>query len=210
MRANSIQFFLIGIMISICTTVNGGIPAGYECRSDSLPGNILIINSFDAMSIKARKNKKELFAELADSLKQLLHNRVQPQSQLQVNIIPGLFNETTNSDSTIFSLMSNHNASTAIVIKKLDVHFNQTGVVVTGVKNDKTRTASYDICAVITYILYNSETKLKEVEISICEYYTDRIVTSGLLAAGPDVVVKRKDAFKIIAKNAEKYLWGKF
>lgn len=44
----------------------------YQQEKDSLPINMLIINSFDAMSMKARKNKKELFRDLADSLKQVL------------------------------------------------------------------------------------------------------------------------------------------
>ena len=174
---------------------------------DSLPNKILIINSFDARSIKARKNKKELFAELADNLKQILYEKVIPQFATQAIIFPGLFQETVNSDSSIFSLMAANKATTAIIIKKLEVHFDQTDVEVTGPKKDKTRIASYNICADITYGSYSRKMKLKESEIRICEFYIKRIVTSGLFAAGPDVVGKKKDAFKIIAKNAQKYLW---
>jgi CHAT domain-containing protein/tetratricopeptide (TPR) repeat protein len=207
MKANAVLFGLIGIVLSLCSNSQDSNTAGHNPASDTLPENILIINSFDAMSIKARKNKKELFAELVDSLKQLLYNRIDPQYKPQAIIIPGVLPETANSDSSIFSLMAANNASYAIVIKKLNVFFNQTGVEVVKEKdNNKTRTASYDICAVVTYSQYDGEEKLAESEISICEFYTTRGVASGLLAAGPDVVGKSKDAFKIIAKNADKLI----
>src|SRR5260221_10670288 len=135
---------------------------------------ILIINSFDAMSMKARKNKKKLFAELEDSLKQLLYKSTQFKYKAQTIILPEILQETENSDSSIFLLMQNHNAAKAIVIKDIDVHFNQTGVKVTGKKNNKTRIASYDICSVITYSLYNSQAKHKESKVNICEFYTQR------------------------------------
>lgn len=158
------------------------------------------------MAMKARENKKELFAELADSLKQLLYNRIEPGYKPRVIIFPGVLQGTTNPDSSIFPVMAANNASLALVIKKIDVYFDQTGVEVVKEKDGKSRTASYDICAVVTYCQYDREEKLTESEIRVCEFYTKRGVASGLLAAGPDVVSKRKDAFKIIAKNAEKLI----
>ena len=140
---------------------------------DSIVNRFLIINSFDATSIDARKNKKILFGELADSIKQLLYNKLAPQFKDQVIIYPGLLPQTEKSDSIILSLMADSNASTAIVVKKLDAYFENTGVEVTGEKNDKTRKVSYDICSVITYQLYNSEEKLKETEIRVCDPFTE-------------------------------------
>lgn len=207
MKANVILFFLAGIMLSFYSSAKGSITAGHECKPDSLPGNILIINSFDAMSMKARKNKKELFAELADSLNKLLYVNIVAHRKNQATILPELLKETENSDSSIFSMMTNNKATTAIVIKKLDVYFEKTGVDVTGEKHNKTRIASYDICSVVSYELYYRESKPRESETTFCEHFTERQVISGLLAAGPDVVGKRKHAFKIIAKNAERYLW---
>ena len=169
---------------------------GNASVSDQMPDTsgrrILIINAFDASEMKARKNKKELFAELADSLKQLLYERIDSPYKEQVTIYPDLLKETANSDSSIFYLMDNYNAFVAIIIKDIDVHFNQTGMEVTGEKNHKTRTAYYDLCAIVTYALYNSETKLNEQEINICEHYTHRDVISGLLTVGPDIVGKKK------------------
>ena len=60
-------------------------------RTDSLPVNTLIINSFDAMSMKARKNKKELFRELADSLKQVLYESTPPPNGGMLIVVPELY-----------------------------------------------------------------------------------------------------------------------
>ncbi len=163
---------------------------------------------FDAMSIKARKNKKELFEGLADSLKQVLYNEISAQKEERPIVISELIKDTTDSDSTILSLMLQNSAAKAIVIKNIDAFFNQTGVEVTK-KTDgkgKERIASFDICAVINYHLYNKEEKVDDSDITVCEFFTRRSVASGLLAVGPDIVGKRKHAFKIVQKNALAYL----
>jgi hypothetical protein len=59
------------------STAGPFMQAGTNYTADSLPDNILIINSFDAMSIKARDKKKELFLELVDSLKSILQKRTE-------------------------------------------------------------------------------------------------------------------------------------
>ena len=102
MKVIAILFFLSGIIHSQCSVAKGKITPGSEFWSDSLPGHILIINSFDAMSIKARKNKKELFAELADSLKQLVYHRIDTQYQPQVIIYNNIFNAGTDITTEIY------------------------------------------------------------------------------------------------------------
>ncbi|HVE62029.1 MAG TPA: hypothetical protein VNA26_09425, partial [Chitinophagaceae bacterium] len=71
----------------------------------------------------------------------------------------------------------------------------------------KTRTASFDICAVINYQFYYKEAKISDWKTTVCEFFTERSVLSGLLAAGPDIVGKRKHAVKIVRKNAVAYLF---
>jgi CHAT domain-containing protein len=168
---------------------------------DSLQEKFLVINSFDAMSMDARKNKKELFAQLADSLKKILSGKLEPTYKELVIIYPDRVPAT---DSNIFSLMTERGASTAIVIKNIDVHFEKTGVEVTGEKGNKERTVSFDICSAITYALYDADEKIKESEVNLCEAYTERSAFSGLLAVGPDIVGKRKDAFRMLTKNVDK------
>jgi hypothetical protein len=206
------KFFFLLFILTTCILFHVSGQDSLLARPDTVSGNntILIINSFDAMSMKGRKNKKELFAELADSLKKILYINIVARRNNQATVLPGLLKEAENSENNIFLLMADNNSETAIVITKLDVYFEQTGVEVTGAKHDKDRVASYDICSVVSYVLYNRKSKPSDSQITFCEHYTERHVVSGLLAVGPDIVGKKKDAFKIIAKNAERYLWKVF
>jgi hypothetical protein len=172
-------------------------------HSDSLPGNILVINSFDVISAKVRKNKKELFMQLADSLRQIIYE-VSPAPNGKMIAVPELIKDT--SDSNIHSLMVQNNAAKAIVIKTLDVYFDQTGVEVTRDASGKNRVASFDICSFVRYRLYNIEDTAIESGIGTREFFTHRNVMSGLLAAGPDIVGKKKHAFEAIRKNGLEYL----
>jgi hypothetical protein len=175
----------------------------FGSKRDSIPGNMLVINSFDVASSKMRKNKKELFLQLTDSLKQILSEASPPREGGKIIVVPDLVNDT---DSTIQLLMSQNNATKAIVIKNLNAFFNQTQVDVTKEPDGKKRTASYDICAIVTYRLYRKDQKVNDAEINTCEFFTQRNVMSGLLAAGPDIVGKKEHAFKIVRKNALEYI----
>ena len=166
---------------------------------------ILIINSFDAQSIKARKNKKELFGELPDRIKYTLQNELVTKNNIEVEIIPELIANASENDSVYIDLINKHAASKAIVIKNLNAYFEQTGVEVTKEANGKKRVASYDIHADVTYLLLIDSARVKESEVSVWEFFTERSVVSGFLAAGPDIVGKSKHAFKIIEKNAVQY-----
>jgi len=143
--------------------------------------------------------------ELVDSLKQILYEATPAPDGGKLIVIPDLIREV-DSDSILQSLMIQNNASKAIVIKKLDAFFNQTEVEVTKEADGKNRTAYFDICANITYCLYNMGIRGKDTEITSCEFFTKRNVVSGFFSAGPDIVGKKKDAFKIVRKNALSYL----
>jgi hypothetical protein len=104
--------------------------------------------------------------------------------------------------------MKSKQASGAIVIKDINVWFEQTGVDVVKEGKSKSRTAYYDICSEVSYVLYNQSTFEKENAINRCEYFTERSVMSGLLAAGPDIVGKSTHAFNMVEKNAKEYARG--
>lgn len=177
----------------------------FKNENDSVKSKILIINSFDAQLMKARKNKKELFAALADSLKQMLNFELNERDKAEVVVIPEVIKNPENNDSIYFNLINEYHASKGIVIKTLDAYFEQTGVEVVREADGKKRTASYNICSTANYFLYNRTSKVKESEIKLCKFFTERSVLSGFLAAGPDIVGKSKHAFKIIQENAEEY-----
>ena len=202
------KFFFLIFILTTCILFNLSGQDSLLVKPDTVSGNntILIINSFDAMSMEARKNKKELFAELTNRLKQILYDGIQAQGNMRAIVAADLLADTVKRDSSVFSLMKTNNASKAIVIKKVNAYFVQTRVDVVKESDGKKRTAYYDICSTVTYSLYNRNEKTEEREKEECEYFTDRSVVSGLLAAGPDIVGKSKHAFKIVEKNAMEYL----
>ena len=160
-------------------------------KADTSIPRILILNAFNASEIKARKNKKELFAELADSLKHYLRNEIRGNTEFEIVVSEGLENDTAG--HILNGLLQKHNCTSAIIISKLNVYFEQNGVEVT--KNSdgsKTREAFYDICSDVRYLYYvnNATPEVK------------RSVASGMLAAGPDIVGKSKYAFIAIRLNA--------
>ena len=178
------------------------------------PGNdtinkpvILVINSFDAHANKYRKNKKELFAELADSLKSYLAAKLIFSELGQPVILNELMPPVYGTTFKLDSLQNVYKAVFVIVIKKLDVYFEQTRVDIER-DNDgsKTRTAFYDICAEVNYVLYKAGDKPYHSKTKNCEYFTKRNVASGMFAAGPDIVGKSKYAYEIVARNASLYL----
>jgi hypothetical protein len=173
--------------------------------TDSLHGNILVINSYDVMAQKYRKSKKELFLELVDSLKQILYEST-PAPNGKMIIIPALLKDTITLATMVDSLMVQNSASRAIVIMELDAYFNQTGVEVSKDEHGKSREASYDLCANINYRLHQKGANWSQSKIANCEFFTTRSVVSGLFAAGPDIVGKKKHVFEIVRKNALEYL----
>jgi hypothetical protein len=169
---------------------------------------LLIINSFDSDAKKWRKNKKELFNDLSIRIKNTLSEEINRRGFREAVIIEELIENSTGQDSIYFQLMKSKQASGAIVIKDINVWFEQTGVDVVKEGKSKSRTAYYDICSEVSYVLYNQSTFEKENAINRCEYFTERSVMSGLLAAGPDIVGKSKHAFNMVEKNAKEYARG--
>ena len=170
-------------------------------KADTSIPRILILNAFNASEIKARKNKKELFAELADSLKHYLRNEIRGNTEFEIVVSEGLVNDTAG--HILNGLLQKHNCTSAIIISKLNVYFEQNGVEVT--KNSdgsKTREAFYDICSDVRYLYYVNNATPEVLDRKNCKFFTKRSVASGMLAAGPDIVGKSKYAFIAIRLNA--------
>lgn len=178
-----------------------------ETGTDSVQAKLLIVNAFDVSAIKGRKNKRELFSDLADSLQQVLAHELRAQYEMEVVVLPGLFS-TPDNDSIIASLLTAHAAAKIIIIRDIEMYFDQTHVDVTGPKKDKTRTAHYNICSRIRYDLFGKLGRLDTSSKTYCEYHSQRNVVSGLLAAGPNIVANKSDAFKILIKNVDEYMRG--
>lgn len=170
-------------------------------KTDTSSRRILIINDFDASKMKARDNKKELFAELADSLKQYLAKEINGYSGFKAVVSEQFVTNITG--ISLDSVLQKYDCTSAIKINSLNVYFEQTDVEVTkNSKGSKSRNASYDLCAIVQYHYYKKQEPIVPLEKMNCSFFTNRNVASGLLAAGPDVVGKRKYTFTAIKENA--------
>jgi hypothetical protein len=207
MKSTVFFILLLSGAFSFNANANWFIQDSSRIQSDSLPDNILIINSFDAKSIKARDKKKQLFQELTDSLKSYLQKEIEYRRHVKTIVLPDQFSDTEVSDSVIFSMMLKNNSSGAIVIRKLNVYFEQKDVEVFKEEDGKKRLATYDICADVTYNTYIGNAASREAKTHFCEFFTKRWVASGLLAAGPDVVGKSRHTFSMVEKNAYWYVY---
>ncbi len=174
-------------------------------KTDTSGRHILILNAYDPSGSKFRKNKKELFTELADSLKEYLHGFLFAPNKLKNTIIPELLKDT--SSGNMESIINQHKATMALVITNLNVYFEQTDVeVAKDWDGKKTRKAFYDICCTVTYSIFSLGFTTMTSEEKNCEFFTRRTVVSGVLAAGPDVVGKKKHTYDMVKENALKFL----
>ena len=66
----------------------------------------------------------------------------------------------------------------------------------------------WDLCARNEYILYGKDKILQKSIVDNCEFFTKRNQGRGrfVIAIGPNVVGNKKYTFRIVAKNADKYV----
>ena len=171
-------------------------------------GVVLVINACDPNGFHARKKKEALFMELADTLNVYLSDNLQTRYGFTVKPLQLRIPDDGNRNAVVDSLLTAYHAGYAVLFDSLDVFFQQTRVDVSGTKGNKERIAYYDICADIHYLLFSPGSMLKTDMNKTREFFTTRKVISGLLAAGPDIVSKKKHAIEMMEKNAHGFLWG--
>ena len=101
--------------------------------------------------------------------------------------------------------MARYNATHAIVIKEVDLFFDQTNVQVTRTQTGKEREAFYDICSQMVYELYNTNGKMETVPVALRRFHSSRSVASGLLAFGPSMASNSKDFYALANDNKDRF-----
>lgn len=171
------------------------------------PQKIILLSVYDLPAKKYRDNKEELFQQLIDTMMGWAAIKIHDNSGVETEVIRGYTGLTGNEDSAISKFTTAHKASHAIAVKYFDVHFEQTRVDVTkDDKGHKDREAYYDIVADISYSLYDTDSLIKRKDLHESRYHSSRSVVSGLLAAGPNVVSQRKDAYGMAIQIWQEYL----
>jgi len=195
----------ISPLIFVFCFVDAHQKAFYNNR-DTLP-KVIIINAFDASPLHVRKNKRQLFEELTDSLKVYLQKEIKIRSGSEAIINSGLAKQIT--DSTVRSLMVANHVNQAIVIRSLEVYFNEAGETHREEYGLSPKTETkYDLCSKIDYAFYNADFTSKESQVNKCDYFTTRSVNDSkfVIQFGPDIVGKKKHTYGTIEKNAENYI----
>jgi len=172
---------------------------------DPPPQKIILLNNYDVAAKKYRDNKEQLFLQLIDTMMYWAGKRINDNTGIETEVVRGY--TLANSDSSISSLIAAHKASHAITVTNFDVSFIQTRVDVTKDNSgNKRREAYYDIVADISYSFYAHNSLIKQRDLHQSRFHSSRSVASGLLAAGPNIVVKKDDAYRIVMEIWQEYL----
>ena len=174
--------------------------------TDSLP-KVLVVNGYDPSSTSFRKNKKELLSEVADSLRYYLMEIIERENAGKVSLAEQRVVPLGDSTDWLDNLLQQKQTDFVIVILNVEAEFVKTDVEVERQDDgSKKRTARYDLCSTINYLLAGKKDAYSERKEIVCEFFTERTVMSGLLAAGPDLVGKSKWVFRSVRKNAVAYV----
>jgi len=166
---------------------------------------VLIINCFDATKMQSRKNKRAIFAELADSLKKYLYDNLVPQAGEQIILYNDVVTDT--SSANIFKLMAEYQANTCITIKNLDAFFDKTDVQTEKDDNGfKTIHVSYNIHSVVEYGLYNNLATVKTSTVDIYQFCKTKSSFSGFFTVGPNIANNASAALEVTRSNAIHFL----
>ena len=169
------------------------------------PQKIILLNNYNVAAKKYRDNKEQLFLQLIDTMMYWAATRIHDNAGIETEVIRGY--TPANSDSSISSLIAFHKASHAISVSNFDVSFVQTRVDVTKDNSgSKNREAYYDIVADISYSFYAHDSLIKQRDLHQSRFHSSRSVASGLLAAGPNVVVQKDDAYRIVVDSWQQSL----
>ena len=173
--------------------------------ADPPPQKIILLNNYDVTAKKYRDNKEQLFLQLIDTMMYWAGKRINDNTGIGTKVIRGY--TPAIDDSAIYRLIADHKATHAITVSNFDVAFEQTRVDVTKDNSgSKSRQAYYDIVADISYSFYAHNSLIKQRDLHQSRYHSSRSVASGLLAAGPNVVAQRDDAYRIVMEIWQGYL----
>jgi hypothetical protein len=171
------------------------------------PQKILLLNVYNVDEQKYRENKEAFFKTLIDDLLKYSADKIVQKTGIATEVVLGYTSTNGNKDSAVHSLLQQYKATHALVITSFDVYFNQTHVDVTRDNNNKKiREAFYDIVSKIGYLFYKADTLLNQTVEEESKFHSTRNVASGLLAAGPNIVVQHDDAIAIAHSNFQHYL----
>ena len=170
------------------------------------PEKFFIANGYNVSAHSFRDNKEEQFTALVKEVMTSLDTTLEREFNVPVDVEPGLSILPVNTDSCIQALFKKHVATHGVIVTHLDAFFNKTDVIVTETENGKEREALYDIVVNIGYSFRNTKNERFDTVISVRRHHSSRLVLSGLLAAGPNIVKNDADARGGLVANVDSYM----
>lgn len=162
------------------------------------PEKLVVANLFDVKAQNYRDNKDELFVKLIEETMNRIAEALGEGFETAAIVEPGL---TSNADS----VMEKQQVTHGVFITNFNAYFDQTHVEVTKTETGKEREAFYDIVVEIGYSMRGPGVQQFDTVIVARRHHSSRSVLSGLLAAGPNIVSNRDDAFEGTLVNVDLY-----
>ena len=136
--------------------------------TDSLP-KVLVVNGYDPSSTGFRKNKKELLSDVADSLRYYLMEIIERENAGKVSLAEQRVVPLGDSTDWLDNLLQQKQTDFVIVILNVEAEFVKTDVEVERQDDgSKKRTARYDLCSTINYLLAGKKDAYSERKEIVC------------------------------------------
>ena len=170
---------------------------------------ILILSNYNVNAESIRKNKKEFFTELNNTLLNSLFSWC-TNKQFEPVLLSGYTSLDSGSINLLQSIIQHNNCTNAIVVNKFDVYFSIDNVDVTKNANGKSKEAHYNIYSMVNYSFFDTANLIKTDNVISYTSHSSRAVISGLFATGPNIMNNKDDARNIIEANVEQYMFSCF
>ena len=208
---NRMRYLFILLAFASCATptpmmLNYPLEHKAAYRWSKPPTKFLVLNTFDVKAQRYRANKEELFVRILDSMVLQAAGRIKNAGYESQPVI-GLTKADVMNASQKDSLLKMYNASHLVAIDTFDAKFIQTDVEVTRDGDSKSREAYYDFECVTGFQFMNEQGRIAPGKLFRQSYFhSSRMVASGLLAAGPNIVTQQQHGFQAAAINLHRFL----
>lgn len=205
------RYLIILLLFASCSTPSSMMlnytlehKAAYKWASP--PVKFIVLNTFDVKAQRYRENKEELFIRILDTVLQQAVTRIR-NAGYESEPVFGFTKADVIDASQKDSLLKVYNASHLVAIDTFDARFIQTNVEVTKSESGKSREAYYEFECITGFQFMNENGKIAPGKIYHQNYFhSSRMVASGLLAAGPNIVNQQQHGFMGASINLSRFL----
>lgn len=205
------RYLFILLLFASCSTpssmmLNYSLEHKAAYKWSKPPTKFIVLNTFDVNTQRYRENKEELFKRILDTLVQQAVTRI-GNAGYKAEPVFGYTKADVLNIAQKDSLLKLYNASHLVAIDSFDARFIQTEVEVTKSEDGKSREAYYDFECTTGFQFMNENGRISPGKVFRQSYFhSSRLVASGLLAAGPNIVTQQQHGFQGALINLNRFL----